>query len=52
MYSVTVNLLSYHGFYLIRPIFVLLLAILYNHMIMHVGLFGHSAVVFRVFMFY
>jgi len=50
MYSVPVNLLSYHGLYLI--IFVLLLAILYNHMIMHVGLFGHSAVVFRVFMFY
>ena len=49
MYSVPVNLLSYHGLYLI--IFVLLLAILYNHMIMHVGLFGHSAVVFRIFFY-
>ena len=26
--------------------------ILYDHMFMYVGLFGHSAVVFRVFMFY
>jgi len=33
-------------------LFVLLLAILYDRMIMYVGLFGHSAVVFRVFMFY
>jgi len=33
-------------------LFVLLLAILYDHMIMYVGLFGHSAVVFHVFMFY
>ena len=33
-------------------LFVLLLAILYDHMIMHVGLFGHSAVVFRVFMLF
>ena len=34
--------------------FVLLLAILYEHMIMYVPvvLFGHSAVVFHVFMFY
>ena len=31
-------------------LFVLLLAILYYHMIMYVGLFGHSAVVFHVFM--
>jgi len=31
---------------------VLLLDILYDHMIMYVGLFGHSAVVFHVFMFY
>jgi len=30
----------------------LLLDILYDHMIMYVGLFGHSAVVFHVFMFY
>jgi len=30
-------------------LFVLLLAILYDHMIMQVGLFGHSAVVFHVF---
>ena len=28
---------------------VLLLDILYDHMIMYVGLFGHSAVVFHVF---
>ena len=33
-------------------LFVLLLAILYDHMIMYVCLFGHSAVVFRVFMFF
>jgi len=33
-------------------LFVLLLAILYDHMIMYVGLFGHSAVVFHVFMFF
>jgi len=33
-------------------LFVLLLAILYDHMIMYVGLFGHSAAVFHVFMFY
>ena len=33
-------------------LFVLLLAILYYHMIMYVGLFGHSAVVFHVFMFF
>ena len=33
-------------------LFVLLLAILYDHMIMYVGLFGHFAVVFRVFMFF
>jgi len=33
-------------------LFFLLLAILYNHLIMHVGLFGHSAVVFHVFMFF
>jgi len=32
-------------------LFVLLLATLYDHMIMYVGLFGHSAVVFHVFMF-
>jgi len=30
-------------------LFVLLLAILYDHMIMYVGLFGQSAVVFHVF---
>ena len=30
-------------------LFVLLLAILYDHVIMYVGLFGHSAVVFYVF---
>jgi len=34
------------------PACVLLLAILYDHVIMYVGLFGHSAVVFHVFMFY
>jgi len=33
-------------------LFFLLLAILYDHMIMYVGLFGHSAVVFHVFMFF
>ena len=33
-------------------LFVLLLAIVYDHMIMYVGLFGHSAVVFQVFMFF
>jgi len=33
-------------------LFVLLQAILYDHMIMYVVLFGHSAVVFHVFMFY
>jgi len=33
-------------------LFVLLLAILYDHMIMYVGLFGHFVVVFHVFMFY
>jgi len=35
-------------------LFVLLLAILYDHihMIIYVGLFGHSAVVFHVFMFF
>jgi len=33
-------------------LFVLSLAIPYDHMIMYVGLFGHSAVVFHVFMFY
>jgi len=38
--------------YLHWPIYVTELAILYDHMIMYVGLFGHSAVVFRVFMFY
>ena len=27
-------------------------AILYDHMIMYVGLFGHSAVVFHVLMFF
>jgi len=32
--------------------FVLLLATLYNHVFMYVGLFVYSAVVFRVFMFY
>jgi len=32
-------------------LFVLLLAILYDHMIMYVGLFGHSAVVQLSFMF-
>jgi len=32
--------------------FVLLLATLYDHMFMHVGLFVYSAVVFNVFMFY
>ena len=37
----TFNCLSYYG----------LLAILYDHMIMYVDLFGHSAVVFHVFMF-
>ena len=31
-------------------LFVLLLAILYDHMIMYVGLLGHSAVVFNVFL--
>ena len=31
---------------------ILLLAILYDHMIMYVGLFGHSAVVLHVFIFY
>ena len=31
---------------------ILLLAILYDHMIMYVGLFGHYAVVFHVFIFY
>jgi len=31
---------------------LLLLAILYDHMIMYVGLFGHSAVVFHVFLLY
>ena len=31
---------------------VLLLAILYDHMIMYLGLFGHFAVVFRDFMFF
>jgi len=31
---------------------VCVLATLNDHMIMYVGLFGHSAVVFRVFMFY
>ena len=30
-------------------LFVLLLAILYDHVIMYVGLFGHFAVVFHVF---
>jgi len=29
-----------------------ILAILYDHVIMYVGLFGYSAVVFRVFLFY
>ena len=38
--------------YLHWPIYLTELAILYDHMIMYVGLFGHSAVVFRVFMFY
>jgi len=33
-------------------LFVFLLAILYDHMIMYVGLFGHSAVVFHVSMFF
>jgi len=33
-------------------LFVLLLAILYDHMIMYVGLLSHSAVVFHVFMFF
>jgi len=33
-------------------LFVLLLAILYDHMITYVGLFGHSEVVFHIFMFY
>jgi len=33
-------------------LFVLLLAILYDHMIMYVGLLGRSAVVFHVFVFY
>jgi len=33
-------------------LFVLLLAILYDHVIMYVGLFGHFAVVFHVLMFY
>ena len=33
-------------------LFVLLLAILYDHMIMYVGLFGHSAVVFHVLCFF
>jgi len=33
-------------------LFVLLLATLYDHMIMYVGLFGHSAVVFRVYVFF
>jgi len=33
-------------------LFFLLLAILYDHMFMYVGLFGHSAVVFHVFMFF
>jgi len=33
-------------------LFVLLPAILYDYMIMYVGLFGHSAVVFHVFMFF
>jgi len=31
---------------------VLLLATLYDHMIMYVGLLGHSAVVFRVYVFF
>ena len=31
---------------------LLLLAILYDHMIMYVSLFGHSAIVFHVFMFF
>ena len=31
-------------------LFVLLLAILHDHMIMYVGLFGNSAVVFHVFL--
>ena len=31
---------------------LLLLSILYDHMIMYVGLFGHSAVVFHVFMLF
>jgi len=33
-------------------LFVLLLATLYDHMFMYVGLFVYSAVVFNVFMFY
>ena len=33
-------------------LFGLLLAILYDHMVTYVGLFGHSAFVFHVFMFY
>jgi len=48
--TTTSKILLYHGLYLI----VLSLAILYDHLIMYmyVGLFGHSAVVFQVFMFY
>jgi len=34
----------------LRP--VLLLAILYDHVIMYVSIFGHSAVVFHVLMFF
>jgi len=33
-------------------LFVLSLAILYDHMIMYVGLLGHSAVVFHVLFFH
>jgi len=46
------NLLSHRGLHLIICLITRLLAILYDHMIMYVGLFGHSAVVFHVSMFF
>jgi len=46
------NLLSHRGLHLIICLITRLLAILYDHVIMYVGLFGHSAVVFHVSMFF
>ena len=47
---------SCHFYWFLTMVFIwlffLLLAILYDNMIVYVGLFGHSAVVFHVFMFW